>query len=108
MPVSILLSLAILAEVVATVALRFAQGLSRPLPLAAVVVGYGLSFWLLSLILRDLSMGFVYAVWSGAGTALIAGLGILLFGETATMLKFASLALIVGGVIGLNLAGGAH
>jgi small multidrug resistance pump len=108
MPTGILLSLAIVAEVVATVALRFTHGLGRPLPLLAVVAGYGVSFWLLSLILRDLSVGFVYAVWSAAGTALIAGIGIVLFGEAATALKFASLGLIVAGVVGLNLAGGAH
>jgi small multidrug resistance pump len=108
MPTGILLSFAIVAEVLATVALRFSHGFSRPLPTLAVVAGYGLSFWLLSLILRDLPMGFVYAVWSAAGTALIAGIGILAFGETATFLKFASLALIVAGVIGLNLAGGTH
>jgi small multidrug resistance pump len=108
MPTGVLLSLAVVSEVAATVALRFTHGLSRPLPLLAVVAGYGVSFWLLSLILRDLPMGFVYAVWSAAGTALIAGVGIVLFDETATALKFASLALIVAGVIGLNLAGGAR
>jgi small multidrug resistance pump len=108
MPTGVLLSLAIVAEVLATVALRFSHGFSRPLPLLAVVAGYGVSFWLLSLILRDLPMGFVYAVWSAAGTALIAGIGMFAFGEAATFLKFASLGLIILGVVGLNLAGGTH
>ena len=71
-----------------------------------VVVGYALSFWLLALILKDLDIGFVYAVWSGVGTALIAAIGIFAFGESATALKFASVALIIAGVVGLN-AGGA-
>jgi small multidrug resistance pump len=108
MPSALLLSLAILSEVAATVALRFTHGLNRPLPLLTVVVGYGLSFWLLSMLVRDLPIGFVYAVWSAAGTALIAGVGIFAFGEAATFLKFASIALIVAGVVGLNLAGGTH
>lgn len=108
MPTGVLLSLAIVAEVLGTVALRFTHGFTRPLPSLAVVAGYGLSFWLLSLVLRDLSVGYVYAVWSAAGTALIAGIGILAFGEAATLLKFASIGLIVAGVVGLNVAGGPH
>jgi len=108
MPTGILLALAIVAEVLATVALRLSHGLSRPLPALVVVAGYGLSFWLMAIVLRELSVGFVYAVWSAAGTALIAGIGILAFGEAATFVKLASLALIIAGVVGLNLAGGAH
>ena len=105
MPAGILLSLAILSEVVATVFLRFTDGFTNLAPSIVVVVGYGLSFWLLALILKDLEIGFVYAVWSGAGTALIAAVGMVAFGESATALKFASIALIIVGVIGLNLGG---
>jgi small multidrug resistance pump len=105
MPAGVLLSLAILSEVVATVFLRFTDGFTKPAPSIVVVVGYGLSFWLLALILKDLEIGFVYAVWSGAGTALIAAVGMVAFGETATALKFLSIALIIVGVIGLNLGG---
>ena len=105
MPVALLLSLAIVTEVAATVALRYSEGFTRLLPSAVVVVGYGISFWLLALVLKELSIGTTYAVWSAAGTALIAALGIFAFGEPATALKLGSLALIVAGVIGLNLAG---
>jgi multidrug transporter EmrE-like cation transporter len=105
MPVSLLLSLAIVTEVAGTVALRYSEGFTRPLPSAVVVVGYGISFWLLALVLKELSIGTTYAVWSAAGTALIATIGVLAFGEPATALKLASLALIVAGVIGLNLTG---
>jgi small multidrug resistance pump len=108
MPTAVLLSLAIVTEVLGTIALRFSDGFTRPLPSVVMLAGYGLSFWLLSLILRDLPVGFVYAVWSAVGTALIAAIGILAFGEAANALKFASLALIVAGVVGLNLAGGTH
>jgi small multidrug resistance pump len=105
MAAGILLTLAILSEVVATVFLRFTDGFTNLAPSIVVVVGYGLSFWLLALILKDLEIGFVYAVWSGAGTALIAAVGMIAFGETATALKFLSIALIILGVIGLNLGG---
>jgi multidrug transporter EmrE-like cation transporter len=104
MPV-ILLSLAIVTEVAATVALRYSDGFSKLVPSAIVVAGYGFSFWMLALVLRDLSIGLTYAVWSAAGTALIAALGIFLFDEPATALKLASLGLIIMGVVGLNVAG---
>jgi multidrug transporter EmrE-like cation transporter len=103
MPVALLLSLAIVAEVAATVALRFTDGFTRVLPSAVVVLGYGSSFWLLALVLRQLSLGTTYAVWSAAGTALIAAVGVFAFGEPATALKVASLALIILGVVGLNV-----
>jgi small multidrug resistance pump len=105
MPVALLLSFAIVTEVAATVALRYSEGFTRPLASAFVVLGYGISFWLLALVLRDLSVGTTYAVWSAAGTALIAVVGVFAFGEPATALKLASLALIIIGVVGLNLAG---
>jgi small multidrug resistance pump len=105
MPVAALLSFAIATEVGATIALRYSDGFTRPAPTAFVVLGYGASFWLLALVLRDLSIGTTYAVWSAAGTALIAAFGIFALGEPATALKLASLALIIIGVVGLNLAG---
>ena len=105
MPSSILLSIAILSEVAATVSLRFAHGFTNPFPSAVVIVGYGISFWMLALVLKQLPIGLTYAVWSAAGTALIAAIGIFAFGEGATALKLASLLLIIMGVVGLNLAG---
>ncbi len=102
----LLLALAIVTEVCATLALRASDGFSRPLPSAVVVVGYGVSFWLLALVLRELSVGFVYAVWAGTGTALIAVVGMVALGEPATALRIASIAIVVIGVVGLNLAGG--
>lgn len=105
MPGGILLTIAILSEVTATLALRLSHGFSRPLPSVIVVLGYAVSFWMLALVLKQLPIGFTYAVWAGAGTALVAVAGIVGFGESATALKFASLALIVLGVVGLNLTG---
>jgi small multidrug resistance pump len=105
MPVPVLLSFAIVSEVAATVALRYSDGFTRPGPIAIVVIGYGISFWLLALVLRHMSIGATYAVWSAVGTALIAAIGVFAFGEPATALKLASLGLVIIGVVGLNLAG---
>ena len=102
---AILLTLAIVTEVGATIALRYSDGFTKAVPSAIVVAGYAFSFWMLALVLRDLSIGLTYAVWSAAGTALIAALGIFLFDEPATALKLASLGLIIMGVVGLNFAG---
>ena len=100
-----MLSAAIATEVVATVALKASDGFSRPVPSAIVVVGYLLSFWLLALVLKQLSVGTTYAIRSAVGTAAVALIGVFAYGETASALKLASLGLIVLGVIGLNAAG---
>jgi small multidrug resistance pump len=102
---AIYLALAIASEVIATLALKSSEGFSRPLPAAIVVVGYGISFFLLALVLKHFSVGTTYAIWSAVGTAAIALAGIALYGETANVLKIASLGLIILGVIGLNAAG---
>jgi small multidrug resistance pump len=107
MPAGILLAIAISSEIAATLALRSADGFSRPIPSAIVVAGYAISFWMLSLVLREMSVGTTYAIWAGAGTAAIALIGIIALGEPATALKLASVALIIVGVIGVNVAGGA-
>lgn len=102
---AIYLAAAITSEVIATLALKSSDGFSRLVPTAIVVVGYVLSFWLLALVLKNLSVGTTYAVWSAVGTAAIALIGVFAYGESASALKFASLGLIVLGVIGLNAAG---
>ena len=102
---ALLLAAAIVSEVVATVCLKASDGFSRPIPSAITVVGYLISFWLLALVLKELSVGTTYAIWSAVGTAAVALIGIAVYGETASLLKIASLGLIVLGVIGLNAAG---
>jgi multidrug transporter EmrE-like cation transporter len=102
---AIYLTAAIASEVLATLALKASDGFSRPLPTAIVVAGYALSFWLLALVLKSLSVGTTYAVWSAVGTAAIALIGVFAYGEPAGALKLASLGLIILGVIGLNAAG---
>jgi small multidrug resistance pump len=102
---AIFLALAIASEVIATLALKMSEGFSRPVPAAIVVVGYGISFFLLALVLKHFSVGTTYAIWSAVGTAAIALVGIAAYGESASALKLASLGLIVLGVVGLNAAG---
>ena len=102
---ALFLSIAILAEVAGTVALKYTDGFTSLGPGARVIVGYGLSFWMLALVLRDMPIGLTYAVWAAVGTALIAAIGIVAFGEPATTLKLLSLGLIIAGVVGLNMAG---
>jgi small multidrug resistance pump len=101
----VLLAIAIAIEVGATISLRYSDGFSKPLPSAIVVVGYAASFYLLALVLRDISVSTAYAVWSGAGTAAVALIGMAVLGEPATALKLGSIALIIVGVIALNLSG---
>jgi small multidrug resistance pump len=101
---ALILSAAIGSEVIATLALKASDGFSRPGPIALVVIGYAASFVLLALVLKHLSVGTTYAIWSAVGTAAIAVIGIALYHESASVLKLASLGLIVLGVIGLNAA----
>lgn len=106
MSVWFVLAGAIVAEVAATIALRFSDGFTRPWPSVLVVIGYGVAFWLLARVVQQLQAGVTYAVWAGAGTALVALVGVLALGETMTWAKAVSLVLIVAGVMGLNLFSG--
>ena len=105
MPATLLLAIAIGSEVAGTIALKYTEGFTRPIPSAVVVGGYALSFWMLALVLKEMPVGIAYAVWAAVGTAMVAGIGIVAFGEPAGTLKLLSLALIIAGVVGLNLAG---
>ncbi|MGW1723902.1 DMT family transporter [Streptomyces sp. NPDC002306] len=98
---------AIAAEVAATTAMKYSDGFSRLWPSLLTALGYVVAFALLARTLRTVPVGTAYAIWSGAGTATIAVIGLALFGEALTLAKAAGLVLIVGGVLVLNL-GGAH
>ncbi len=101
----VLLSGAILAEVLGTTALKYSNGFSRLWPAVGTVVGYGISFALLALVLKTMAVGTAYAIWSAAGTALIAGIGIVFLHESASLVKMLGLALVIAGVVVLNLSG---
>jgi small multidrug resistance pump len=101
----IMLALAIAAELGATTALKLSDGLSRLGPSLAVIVGYVLAFYLLAQVLRTQEVGIVYAIWSGAGLAIIALVGIAFLGESVSVAKLAGLACILVGVVLLHTAG---
>ncbi len=106
----LLLAFAIVCEVAGTSALRASDGFSRLWPSVGVVVGYGLSFVALSFALKQgLGLGPAYAIWSGAGTALITIVGMVAFGDRIGPLAYAGIALIIAGVVLVNLGGaGGH
>lgn len=102
------LALAIVAEVCGTLQLRGLAGTSiRPLPILLVTIAYVLSFAFMTLALRHIGVGAVYAIWSGVGTFAVAVLGQVLFAERVRLIGALGMALIVGGVI-LVVLGGAE
>lgn len=99
----IYLAIAIVAEVIATSCLKPSEGFTRLWPSVAVVTGYGLAFFFLSLTLRTLPVGVTYAVWSGVGIVLVATVGWLAFGQRLDAPAVIGMAMIIGGVAVLNL-----
>ena len=70
-----------------------------------MIAAYVASIWFMALSLKGLEISLVYAVWAGIGTAAIAVIGMTALGEPVNALKIGSIALVIGGVVGLNLAG---
>jgi small multidrug resistance pump len=103
MPPYALLAIAIVAEVIATSAMRASEGFSRLLPATAVVIGYGIAFYCLSLTLKTIPVGIVYAVWSGAGIVLITLVAVVLYRQVPDVPAIIGLGLIIAGVAVLNM-----
>ncbi len=97
------LAVAILSEVVATSALKSAEGFTRLGPSALVIAGYALAFYFLSLTLKDIPVGVAYAVWSGAGIALVSLIGWIVYKQALGAGELAGMGFIVFGVILLNV-----
>ncbi|MDI3324360.1 multidrug efflux SMR transporter [Pontibacterium granulatum] len=97
------LTVAIASEVVATTALKSSEGFTRFLPSLLVVVGYGVAFYALSLTLRTIPLGVAYAVWSGLGIVAVSVLALMLYGQKLDMPAIIGIALIVLGVIVINV-----
>ncbi len=97
------LAIAIGSEVAATSALKAADGFSRPWPSLVVVVGYAAAFYFLSLTLKAIPVAVAYAIWSGAGIALIALIAWVVYGQALDAPAIVGLALIVAGVVVLNV-----
>ncbi|SEK07722.1 MULTISPECIES: quaternary ammonium compound efflux SMR transporter SugE [unclassified Achromobacter] len=100
----IILVLAGLFEIVWAVGLKYTNGFTRLWPSVVTVAGMLISFWLLALAMKSLPLGTAYAVWVGIGTIGAFVAGIVLFGESASWLRIASVAFIVLGLVGLKLS----
>lgn len=98
----IYLAISIIAEVFGTVMLKLSEGFTVFLPSLGVIIGYGIAFYSLSLSLRTIALSLAYAIWSGAGTALTALIGIIFWGEAFGLLKTIGILLIIGGIVVLN------
>ena len=106
----LMLGTAIVAETIATSALKSSEGFSKLVPSAIVLVGYGVAFYFLSLTLRSIPVGIAYAVWSGVGIVLITTVGWAVFGQKLDAPALIGMALIVAGVVIMNVfsSAGAH
>ena len=103
MKTAIIFFFAVLSEVTATTALKFSEGFTRLVPSIVVVVGYGLSFYLLSLSLKVIPIGVAYALWSGIGIVLTVLAGLILWREPLDWARVTGIILIIGGILIINL-----
>ncbi len=97
------LGIAIVAEVIATSALKASEGFTRLGPAVITTIGYAAAFYFLSLTLKSIPVGIAYAIWSGIGIVLISVIGLFLFRQTLDLPAVIGIALIVAGVAVINL-----
>jgi small multidrug resistance pump len=104
----LLLGLAILSEVSATVSLKLSDGFTKLVPAVVVVVGYLASFVLLGMVLkRGMSVGVAYGVWSACGVALVALIGVAFLKETLTWIQVGGLLMVMAGVVAIEMGAAA-
>lgn len=99
----VLVLIAGLMETAWALGLKYSEGFTRPLPSALTVVGALISFWLLSMAMKELPVGTAYAVWVGIGAVGTAIAAVFLFGDPVTPLRVLGIALIVAGIAALQL-----
>lgn len=99
----LILLLAILSEVIGTAALKFSEGFTRFIPSVIVTIGYGLSFYFLSLALKSMPIGVAYAIWSGIGLILTVIVGIMFWNETLDWARVVGIGLILLGIVFINV-----
>mgnify|MGYP003413512621 CR=1 FL=1 len=98
----IYLSISIITEVFAASMLKLSNGLTEYMPLIGVALGYGISFYMLGIVLKYMPLSIAYAIWAGAGTMCTAIVSIVFFGEVFTLIKVLGVVVIVGGIILIN------
>jgi small multidrug resistance pump len=99
----LLLAIGIIAEVIATTALKVSDGCTRPLPTGIMIAGYAIAFYSLSLTLKVIPVGVTYALWSGVGIVLITAIGWGFFRQALDTPALIGIGLIVAGVLVVNL-----
>jgi small multidrug resistance pump len=97
------LTIAILAEVIATLALKSAEGFTKLLPSIIVVLGYGVAFYFLSLTLNTIPVGIAYAIWSGLGITLVSIIGYFFYKQSLDLPAILGVGLILAGVAVINI-----
>ena len=102
------LAIAIVAETIATSALKLSDNFTRLAPSVVTVVGYAIAFYFLSLVLRSMSTGVAYAIWSGVGIVLISLIGWFWMGQSLNWQTMAGMGMIIVGVVVVNLYSTAH
>jgi len=100
---NIYLAIAIVSEVIATSALKSSNGFTNPIPSAMVVVGYGVAFYMLSLVLKTMDVGMAYAIWAGLGIVLVSIVGAFMFKQVPDLPAVIGMTLIVAGVFIINV-----
>ena len=97
------LGIAIIAEVIATSALKASNNFTNFLPSLLVVVGYGLAFYMLSLVLKTMNVGTTYAIWAGLGIVLVSLLSAVMYKQFPDLPAIIGMGLIVSGVLIINV-----
>ena len=97
------LAIAIVGEVIGTSALKASDGFTKTAAIPVVILGYGVAFFFLALVLRVIPVGVAYAIWSGAGVALITLIGWVWFGQRLDLWALVGIGLIVSGVVVLQV-----
>jgi len=101
--VYIYLFIAIIAEVIGTTALKASEQFTRLIPSVIVIAGYGVAFYLLSLVLKTLQVGIAYAIWTGVGIVLVTIFGLIIYKQMPDVPAVIGMLLIIAGVIAITL-----
>lgn len=103
MPGYFYLAIAIAAEVLATTSMKAIEGFNKPLPLLLVVGGYGIAFWMLTLVVRTIPVGIAYAIWAGLGIVLVSIAAAFIYQQKPDLPAMLGMGLIVCGVVVIQL-----
>ncbi|HDM8158745.1 TPA: QacE family quaternary ammonium compound efflux SMR transporter [Vibrio harveyi] len=103
MPPLVALSITIVCEVIATSSIPKTEQFTKLMPSTVVIIGYGIAFFLLSVTVKSMPVGLVYAIWSGAGIVLVAAVGYFLYGQKLDLAAIVGIGFILTGVMIVNL-----